>query len=106
MTSEVLYFGTGKPKGGAVTAQEWRAFLDSAVTPRFPSGFSVLSATGQWRSGSGAVLAESSYVLNLVYPDGAGRVENRSLGEIIEAYKTRFGQESVLRVSYQVCAGF
>jgi len=47
-----LYFGLGPadhPEQG-VSEAEWRAFLDREVTPRFPSGLSVIDAYGQWRA--------------------------------------------------------
>src|SRR5215471_12774980 len=46
-----LYFGLGPadhPERG-VSETEWRAFLDREVTPRFPSGLSVLDVYGQWQ---------------------------------------------------------
>ena len=46
-----LYFGLGladHPDQG-ISEQEWRAFLDKEVTPRFPSGLSVLDVYGQWQ---------------------------------------------------------
>jgi hypothetical protein len=46
-----LYFGLGPADDSAkgVSEQEWRAFLDKEVTPRFPSGLSVFEVYGQWR---------------------------------------------------------
>lgn len=50
-----LYFGVGEESGPADRAQaepiseaQWRAFLDKEVTPRFPDGFTVFDAYGQW----------------------------------------------------------
>src|SRR4029450_4096020 len=63
---EVLYFGTDKP-GGRVSAEDWAQFLSEAVTPRFPDGLTSWQASGQWRSASGVVIREPSYVLNLVH---------------------------------------
>ena len=45
----------GKKGGGEVSEEEWRAFLETEVTPRFPDGLTVLTAYGQWRSRSGEV---------------------------------------------------
>ena len=43
-----LYFGTGlvdSPRA-ALSEEDWRAFLDREVTPRFPDGFTVPGAGG------------------------------------------------------------
>jgi hypothetical protein len=97
-----LLFGLGKPGGGEVSEEEWRAFVERDVTPRFPDGLTVLAGYGQWRGRSGAVAREPSRVLLIWY-----RREDRSDAEIEairQAYKTRFGQESVMRVDGISCA--
>ena len=100
---EVLYFGTDTPSGH-VTAEEWTQFLSETVTPRFPEGFSTWSASGQWRSASGQIIREPSYVLNLVHPDDP--VPNKAIQEIVATYKSRFQQEAVLRVISHTCMSF
>ncbi len=97
---EVLYFGTDTPSG-RVTPEEWTQFLSETVTPRFPEGLSSWQASGQWRSASGEVIREPSYVLSLVHPDNPLR--NKAVQEIITTYKTRFRQEAVLRVTSSSC---
>jgi Protein of unknown function (DUF3574) len=97
---ELLYFGTDTPSGH-VTPEEWTQFLRETVTPRFPEGFSSWQASGQWRSASGEVIREPSYVLSLVHPDDSA--PNKAVQEIITFYKTRFQQEAVLRVKTTVC---
>jgi Protein of unknown function (DUF3574) len=99
-TQELLYFGTDTPSGH-VTPEEWAQFLRETVTPRFPEGLSSWQASGQWRSASGHVIREPSYVLSLVHPDDP--VPNKAIQEIIASYKTRFEQEAVLRVKTTVC---
>jgi hypothetical protein len=99
-----LLFGLGKPGGGEVSEEEWRAFVEREVTPRFPDGLTVLAGHGQWRGRSGAVAREPSRVLLIWY-----RRDDRSETEIEavrQAYKTRFGQESVMRVDGISCASF
>jgi hypothetical protein len=100
---DTLYFGTAKP-AGVVTPQEWAAFLRDTVTPRFPQGLSVWEAAGQWRGDDGQIVSEASHVLNLVHPDDAA--SEKAVGEIVEAYKSRFEQEAVLRVRSQACATY
>jgi hypothetical protein len=97
---DALYFGTAK-QNGTVSPDEWDAFLKNTVTPRFPDGLTAWQASGQWKSGSGAIVRESSYVLNLVHPDNAAG--DTAVREIVETYKKEFGQEAVLRVRSTAC---
>jgi hypothetical protein len=103
MISEALYFGTDKPDG-MVTAEDWESFLNDSVTPRFPHGLSVWRAVGQWKSDTGPIVQESSYVLNIVHPDSAAA--ESALNEVVNAYKTEFRQEAVLRVRSPACVSF
>ncbi|MBX3301225.1 MAG: DUF3574 domain-containing protein [Nitrospira sp.] len=97
---ELLYFGTETPSGH-ITPEKWAQFLNETVTPRFPNGLSVWQASGQWRSASGEIIREPSYVLSLLHSDDVD--EDRAIQELITAYKTRFQQEAVLRVRSSVC---
>ena len=98
-----LYFGTGKP-GGVVTPQEWAAFLEGTVTPRFPQGLTVSAASGQWRGADGSIVREASHLLQLIHPDDAPN--ESAVLELVAAYKTRFQQEAVLRVKAPACVSF
>jgi hypothetical protein len=103
MTNESLYFGTAKP-GGTVTAADWQDFLNETITPRFPEGLSVWSASGQWKSAEGHIVHEDSHVVNVVHPGSLAA--NAALEEIVNKYKTAFQQEAVLRVRGPVCVSF
>lgn len=96
----------GRSRGGVevVTEEAWRAFLAEEVTPRFPDGLTVLDAAGQWRGRSGAVERERTKLLVVLAPPGAGA--ERRIGEIADAYKRAFGQESVLRAAAPACVRF
>ncbi|MBV8633818.1 MAG: DUF3574 domain-containing protein, partial [Burkholderiaceae bacterium] len=51
-TSELvvqMYFGQNIEHRGPVTPHEWNDFLRRNVTPRFPDGFTVYDAYGQWQ---------------------------------------------------------
>ena len=64
-------FGLGKQGGGEVSEEEWRAFIETEVTPRFPDGLTVLTAYGQWRGRSGEIAREPSRVLVIWHRRGA-----------------------------------
>ena len=91
-----LYFGE-------ISTPQWTAFLDEEVTPRFPDGLSVIDVNGQYRSRRGTIGRERSKLLVIVVfdaPAHASRVQ-----AIVDSYRQRYKQESVLRVERPVCAG-
>jgi len=95
-----LYFSVGTVDGkeGAVSPARWREFLDKEVTSRFPDGFTVFDAYGQWRD-HGAKEPErlSTKVIVILHennPQNAGNIEAIRL-----AYKRITGDLSVLRLS-------
>ena len=102
-----LYFGTTTDEGTAYSEEEWNAFLDAEITPRFPAGLTVLTGLGQWQQESGEVIQERSEVLVILYPLETARESSVLLEEIRDVYETQFNQESVLRVDVApACTSF
>ena len=101
LVHDTLYFGTGKPGGGTVTADEWTRFVETIITPRFPQGLTVSQVSGQWQGADGTIVRETTHVLTLVHPDDA--VSEGRVVEVARTYKTLFQQEAVMRVSDRVC---
>jgi len=97
--SDRLYFGRMHPEG-IVSDSEWAGFLADVVTPRFPQGLTVWSASGQWRDSASRVYREPTFVLEVVHP--AQSDADAALKAIVAEYKRRFAQESVLWVRDQV----
>jgi hypothetical protein len=95
-----LYFGLTRPKG-VVSELEWQIVLRDEVTKRFPEGFTVWEAEGQWRTPAGSIDHERSKVLLLVHPDTTQA--RQSVKEVIASYRRMFEQESVLWESARVC---
>ena len=95
-----LYFGRTRPKG-SVSELEWQMFLRDEVTQRFPDGLTVWEAEGQWKTAAGSIDHEQSKVLLLVHADSAPA--RQSVQAVIEAYRKKFEQESVLWESAPVC---
>ncbi len=104
MVRDVLYFGRNIPGGGVVSDSAWQEFVDGAVTSRFPAGFTVWDAAGQWRGASGQVERERSKVLTLLHPGDS--TSERQLAEAVSEYKRRFSQEAVLRERMTACSRF
>jgi hypothetical protein len=101
---ERLYFGRNVGDSLIVTDSAWAAFVTDIVTPRFPAGLTVWSATGQWREPNGHIQREPSFVLELVLPTRAVDTDI-AITAIIAEYKRRFRQEAVLRVRMPAHAG-
>lgn len=90
--SDRLFCGLSIPDGGAVSQAQLDAFIAEEVATRFPDGFTVFRAHGHWQGGD-----EESLVIEIVHPRDAQT--NAKVRAIAEAYRARFRQEAVLRVT-------
>ena len=99
-----LFMGRGGPDDEIVDDASWDAFLDQAVTPRFPDGLTVVDGRGQWRDSDGAIKQERSKLLVILAPPGGDA--RQMLNEISQEYKGRFGQEAVLQTFDETCTAF
>ena len=100
-----LVFGRNIGDSLGVSEADWNRFLDEEVTPRFPDGLTVMSASGQWRDTErGNVVQEPSNVLVVVLDD-EGQDKPR-IAEIATAYKQRFQQQGVLTMLRPACVSF
>jgi hypothetical protein len=101
---ERLYFGRSMGDTAMVSDSAWQVFAREVLAPAFPEGSTAWDAAGQWRAPDGSLVNERSFVvelLHLVTPD----VERR-VAHVIDEYKRRFAQQSVLRVVTNVRATF
>jgi Protein of unknown function (DUF3574) len=99
-----LYFGRLRPDGTVVSDAEWRTFVTEQITPRFPDGFTVFDALGQYRGRDGQIVSEPTKVLLIVHgPDARLR---GSVQELRDLYRRLFQQESVLLIESPARAGF
>ncbi|NJK73694.1 MAG: DUF3574 domain-containing protein [Microcoleus sp. SU_5_6] len=99
-----LYFGLSKPRGETVSESEWQEFVKEVITPRFREGLTIVDSSGQFLNSAGILIREQSKIVILIYessPEKEGAVN-----EIIETYKRRFQQESVLRTTTEVKVSF
>lgn len=79
-------------------------FMDSAVTPRFPAGSTVLDAAGRWRAPDGTMTQERSRVVLIVAEPGVTTMAR--LQAIRAEYRMAFHQQSVGLTIGPVCADF
>jgi Protein of unknown function (DUF3574) len=91
MLSDRLFCGLSIPGGGTVAQPELDRFIDEVVEPRFPNGFTMWRARGQWRGGEEEVM-----VLEFLRP--MTERDQQAVGEIADEYRVRFRQEAVMRV--------
>ena len=100
-----LVFGRNIGDSLGVSEADWNRFLDEEVTPRFPDGLTVMSASGRWRDTErGNVVQEPSKVLVVVLGDEAR--DKPRIAEIAAAYKQRFQQQGVLTMLRPACVSF
>jgi hypothetical protein len=104
MVRDTLYLGRNRPDGGRVDDAEWQRFVDDVVVPRFPDGFTVVEASGHWRSGSGAIERERSMLLIVLH--GGDPASSAAMAAVAAEYRQRFRQEAVLHERGPTCAGF
>jgi hypothetical protein len=100
-----MYFGQSVKHRGPVTRKEWKAFLVNTVTPRFPAGFTVHDAYGQWMNAEmHKVIGEKTKVIVIATDDTAPA--RTGIAEIADAYRKLYQQESVAIVSNAGCSAF
>ncbi len=101
-----LFFGRNRDSSLIVSDAEWSAFLAAVVTPQFPDGLTVFDGYGQWRNPATGVVSRSPDVkIVLIAAKRTADLAQR-LEAVIEAYKLRFGQQSVGVITRDSCASF
>jgi hypothetical protein len=90
-----LYFGMNT-KSGEVSETDFKVFVDTAITRRFPDGLTVYKCDGQWKE-NGSVIQEKSRIVEIAAP-GNLTIRNK-ISEIRESYKKGFHQTSVMLVT-------
>ncbi|MDR3417624.1 MAG: DUF3574 domain-containing protein [Nevskia sp.] len=103
MLSDTLYFGTARA-GGVVSAVEWERFVRDEIATRFPQGYTVQEAEGQWRNADGSIAYEHSHLLVVVHPADKDEHSDLAMQRIADTYKTLFGQQAVLRARSDTCS--
>jgi hypothetical protein len=88
-----------------VSEVEWGRFVDREITPRFPAGLTVYNAAGQWQdTTTKKVVHEPSKMVVIVLPGDDDEIAR--LNAVVEAYKTRFKQQSVVVIVRPACVSF
>ncbi len=100
-----LFFGRGIQGRAPLTDVEWAEFAANTITPNFPDGFTVFDGEGQWRNPrTGHIARDPTKILLVAAKREPGLA--RRLSAVIDAYKTRFHQQSVGLITREECAAF
>ena len=100
-----LLFGRKIGGGGVVSEARWSHFVDQEITSRFPGGLSMMDIKGQWRDPRrGIIVREPSKMVIIVLPGESS--DHERLDQIMEAYKSRFRQQSVGLIVRPACVLF
>ncbi len=100
-----LFFGLGIKGREPLTAAEWADFAARVVTPNFPDGFTVFDGEGQWRNPRTGRIAHGPTKILLVAAKREPDLAHR-LAAVIDAYKTRYHQQSVGLITRDSCTAF
>jgi Protein of unknown function (DUF3574) len=100
-----LLFGRDTSHKLAVSEGAWARFVAREITQRFPDGFTVSDAYGQWRDPTGGTIEhEPSKRVEIVLPGAAD--DDARLEALVAAYKRRFHQQSVVLIVRPACVSF
>ena len=99
-----LVFGLSRHAGPDVSEAEFKRFVDEQIAPRFPEGLTIVNGNGRFKDARGNIVQETSKLLLVLYPFGDER--SKQIEEIRSAYRTRFQQQSVLRIDEMQCVSF
>ena len=100
-----LYFGRDIPGRAPLTDAEWAGFAREQITPRFPNGFTMIDAQGQWRNAATLRIgAEATKMVRIATAEDTHAAA--SIGEILQAYRQQFHQLAVGITSTETCGAF
>jgi hypothetical protein len=100
-----LFFGRSIQGQDEVGDRAWNEFLDRAVTPNLPNGYTVFDAEGAWRNpATGRTGRERTKVLLVALPDAAA--STAAVDRIRKAYQVQFRQALVGMSVAPACGNF
>jgi hypothetical protein len=100
-----MFFGLSVPNRGPVTSREWSAFLRQSVTPRFPDGFTVYDAYGQWLDQKRHSIAREGTKVIVIATADTPELRTK-VAEVSENYRRLFHQQSVGIITTAGCGAF
>lgn len=100
-----LFFGRDIVGRAPLTDAEWTAFVSASLAKQFPDGFTVSDGEGEWLDAKThrTVRERSKIVIVAAAPT---RDLPRKIEAVIDAYRTRFHQDSVGVLTTTECGNF
>ena len=96
-----LYFAQSRPDGSLIDKADWDHFNETQIKRVFINGSTTVNATGTWHDPvSHKLISEPTHVVTYYYKKSA--VVSKQIDSLITTYKTKFKQQSVLRVDKKV----
>ena len=95
-----MYFGLVGKNGGTVSDEQWMAFLEKEIAPRFPNGLTVVPAYGMSAVTAPPSSGETTKLLIVVH-DNTNEAQQK-FAEIDAAYQQEFGPIGMFRVDFPV----
>ena len=102
----ILIFGLSRPDGSVITQDEWQAFMDAHIVPRFGDGLTIIDTDGHWMMQSGELIKEDSRTILLIYDAASSQQADADIESIKTEYKELFDQEAVLRIDSKAAVSF
>ena len=100
-----MFFGQNIAGKKTISPAAWQAFHRTEVTPKFPDGFTVFDAYGQWRdTATSRIDRERSKVVEIATPDTPEK--RTKIRDLAATYRRQFRQQSVGIVTTPGCAAF
>jgi hypothetical protein len=99
-----LIFGSARRGHSPISDRQWTIFVQRELSGRFPDGWTLVNASGQWRDTGGRLMREQSHIFILLH--GGAPLVNERLEAVRALYMKRFAQESVLRIDSAACVSF
>ena len=89
-------------RNGEVSEKAWEDFCKRYVSAAFPDGYTVVEATGYWKSASAGTEKERSKVILILAPVDA----RPKVLSFADQYRKQFAQEAVLISTSEVKTDF
>jgi hypothetical protein len=100
-----LFFGRDIAGRAPLTDAEWSDFVANTLARNFPDGFTVSDGDGQWLDPKTRHVAQERPKIVIVATAQTPDLARRT-AEVMDAYRTRFHQESVGVLTATECGSF
>jgi hypothetical protein len=100
-----LYFGQSRPDGSMITKAEWDNFSETQIARVFKEGSTTTAVTGSWYDPvSHKLITEPTYIVSHIHKKSP--LISKQIDSLRNFYKSKFQQQSVLRVDEKLKASF